>query len=131
MVACGLGIAAAVPLFWLLNHPTALLAQLGQFGLVLIMGVYAGVLPTTLVEAAPVQVRCTAVSIGYNVCSAVISGWTPLVAAWLVARTGDETAPAFLMMAAAAVSFVAIVQFRETYRAPFPVGGFRATAAYA
>jgi hypothetical protein len=34
-------------------------------------------------------------------------------------RTGDETAPAFLIMAAA-VSFLSVLQFRETYRAPSP-----------
>ena len=129
ILACGLGIVAAVPLFWLLNEQSALLAQLGQLGLVVIVGIYAGVLPTILVEAAPAHVRCTAVSIGYSICSAFISGWTPLVAAWLVARTGDEIAPAFLIMAAAAVSLGSILLFRETYRAPFPVGGSGIAAA--
>jgi MFS family permease len=33
------GLVGAVPLFWLLNHPSALLAQIGQLGLVLLMGV--------------------------------------------------------------------------------------------
>jgi MFS transporter, MHS family, proline/betaine transporter len=130
ILACGLGIVAAVPLFWLLDQPSALLAQLGQLGLVVLVGIYAGVLPTILVEAAPAHVRCTAVSIGYSICSAFISGWTPLVAAWLVARTGDEIAPAFLIMAAAAVSLGSILLFRETYRAPFPVGGSGIAAAH-
>jgi MFS transporter, MHS family, proline/betaine transporter len=49
----------------------------------------------------------------------VIGGLTPLAATWLVERTGDEIAPAFLIMAAAAVSFLSVLQFRETYRAPF------------
>jgi len=66
-----------------------------------------------------VQVRCTAVALGYNICLGVIGGVTPLVATWLVERTADETAPAFLIMAAAAVSFAATLWFRETYRTPF------------
>jgi MHS family proline/betaine transporter-like MFS transporter len=41
------------------------------------------------------------------------------VATWLVERTGDEIAPAFLIMAAAAVTFVTLFTLRETYRAPF------------
>jgi hypothetical protein len=39
------------------------------------------------------------------------------VATWLVERTGDEIAPAFLIMAAAAVTFVTLFTLRETYRA--------------
>jgi len=38
------------------------------------------------------------------------------VATWLVERTGDEIAPAFLMMGAAAVTLVTLLWFRETYR---------------
>jgi MFS family permease len=117
-----LGLVGAVPLFWMLNHPSALLAQFGQLGLMLIIGLYGGTLPAFLVEAAPSQVRCTAVSLGYNICQGVIGGLTPLVATWLVERTGDEIAPAFLIMAAAAVTAVTVMCFRETYRAPFAGG---------
>jgi MFS transporter, MHS family, proline/betaine transporter len=44
---------------------------------------------------------------------------TPLVAAWLVERTGDELAPAFLIMATAVISFLVILRMPETYRARF------------
>jgi MHS family proline/betaine transporter-like MFS transporter len=37
-----LGFVGAVPLFYLLNNPSELLAQLGQLGLVLIVGLYGG-----------------------------------------------------------------------------------------
>jgi MFS transporter, MHS family, proline/betaine transporter len=33
------GLICALPLFWVLNHPSALLAQLGQLGLVLLRGI--------------------------------------------------------------------------------------------
>jgi MHS family proline/betaine transporter-like MFS transporter len=122
LLATILGFVGAIPVFWLLNHPSVLLAQLGQLGLVLMVGIFCGAQPTIMVEAAPVQVRCTAVALGYNTCLGIIGGLTPLAATWLVQRTGDEIAPAFLIMAAAAVTFVTILQFRETYRAAF-VGG--------
>jgi MHS family proline/betaine transporter-like MFS transporter len=115
------GLICALPLFWLLNHPSELLAQLGQLGLVLLIGVYYGALPAVLVEAAPPTVRCTAVGLGYNLCMGLFGGLSPLVATWLVERTGDEIAPAFLMMASAAVTFVTLFWFRETYRATFGV----------
>ena len=77
-----------------------------------------------LAEAAPVPVRCTAVSLGCNIAFGLIGGLTPLMAAWLVDRTGDEIAPAFLIMLSAAITF-------ETYRAPFPRGTPKPAAAYA
>jgi MHS family proline/betaine transporter-like MFS transporter len=131
LFACVLGFVGAVPLFLLLNHPPALAAQLGQFGLVLIVGLYGGAQPSIMVEAAPAPVRCTAVALGYNITLGVIGGLTPLVAAWLVDRTGDEIAPAFLIMAAAVVTFVTLLWFRETYRSPFIGGSSGAAALYA
>ena len=122
LLACILGFVGAVPLFWVLNHPSDLFAQLGQLGLVLIIGLFCGTQPTIMVESTPLPVRCTAISLGYNICLGVIGGMTPLAATWLVQRTGDETAPAFLIMAAAAITFVSLMWFRETYRMPF-VGG--------
>ena len=113
------GLIGPLPLFWLMNHPSELLAQLGQLGLVLLIGVYYGALPAVLVEAAPPAVRCTAVALGYNLCYGLFGGLSPLVATWLVERTGDEMAPAFLIMASAAVTFVTLFWFRETYRASF------------
>ena len=70
-------------------------------------------------------------ALGYNICLGVIGGLTPLAATWLVERSGDEIAPAFLIMAAAAVTFFTVLQFRETYRAPFAAGASGAAAAYA
>jgi MHS family proline/betaine transporter-like MFS transporter len=122
LLACILGFVGAMPLFWVLNHPSDLYAQFGQLGLVLIVGLFCGTQPTIMVESTPLPVRCTAISLGYNICLGAIGGMTPLAATWLVQRTGDETAPAFLIMAAAAITFVSLLWFRETYRVPF-VGG--------
>jgi MHS family proline/betaine transporter-like MFS transporter len=121
------GLVGALPLFWLLNHPSALLAQLGQLGFVFLVGIYYAALPALLVEAAPATVRCTAVALGYNLCYGLFGGLSPLAATWLVERTGDEIAPAFLIMASAAVTLATLYWFRETYRTPF--GVVRSTAA--
>jgi hypothetical protein len=42
------------------------------------------------------------------------------VAAWLVERTADELAPAYLIMVAAAVSFLGAWRMKETLRTPLP-----------
>jgi MHS family proline/betaine transporter-like MFS transporter len=119
LLACGLGVVGAVPLFWLLHDPSPLAAQFGQLGLVVIVGLYCGTQPTIMVEATPLAVRCTAVSLGYNLCLGIIGGLTPLAATWLVERTDNEIAPAFMIMAAGAITFMTLLGFRETYRAPF------------
>jgi MFS transporter, MHS family, proline/betaine transporter len=119
LLAVILGFVGAVPLFWLLHDPSPWSAQLGQLGLVVIIGLYCGTQPTIMVEATPLPVRCTAVSLGYNMCLGIIGGLTPLVATWLVERTANEIAPAFLIMAAAAITFMTLLGFRETYRATF------------
>ena len=131
MLACILGFVGAVPVFLLLNHPSALSAQLGQLGLVAVVGLYGGTQPAIMVEAAPLPVRCTAVALGCNITLGIFGGFTPLVAAWLVDRTGEEIALAFMIMAAAAVTFATLLWFRETYRTPFIGGSSGATAAYA
>jgi MFS transporter, MHS family, proline/betaine transporter len=131
LLACILAFVGAVPIFLLLNHPSALSAQLGQLGLVAVVGLYGGAQPAIMVEAAPLPVRCTAVALGYNITLGIFGGFTPLVAAWLVDRTGEEIAPAFLIMGAAAVTFLTVLRFRETYRSPFIGANARAAAAYA
>ena len=60
IVTCVLGLVGALPLFWLLNQPSALFAQFGQLGFMLVIALYGGTLPAFLVEAAPPPVRCTA-----------------------------------------------------------------------
>jgi MFS transporter, MHS family, proline/betaine transporter len=129
LLASMAGVVGALPLFWLLNHPSELLAQIGQLGFVLLMGVYGGTLPAVLVEAAPASVRCTAVALGYNLCFGLFGGLSPLVATWLVERAGNEIAPAFLIMASAAVTLLTIFWFRETYRTLFVVTSSRTATA--
>ena len=46
MLACILGFVGALPVFLLLNHPSELMAQLGQLGLVAMIGLYGGAQPT-------------------------------------------------------------------------------------
>ena len=118
LLAAILTVIAALPLFWVMYHPTPALIFVGQTGFGVLIGMYSGAQATAMVELAPSRIRCTAVALGYNVCLGVFGGLSPLVATWLVERTADQFAPAYLIMAAAVVSFVAALGMPETYRKP-------------
>lgn len=104
---------AMVPLFALMHHESLALVLAGQLGLVLLVGVPLGIQPAFMVEATPPAIRCTAIALGFNTAFGVIGGLTPLAATWLVHRTADDLSPAFMAMAAAAISFAAVLTFRE------------------
>ena len=116
-----LGFVGALPFFWLMHHDDSALVLLGQMGFVIAVGTFVGTQPTIMVEAAPVAVRCTAIALGYNVTLGVVGGLTPLAATWIIERTGNDYSPAFMVMAAAVISFVALVSFKETYKMPLEV----------
>lgn len=111
-----LGFAGALPFFWLMQHSDPALVLLGQMGFVAAVGTFIGTQPVIMVEATPMVVRCTAIALGYNVTLGVVGGLSPLTATWLIERTGNNYSPAFLIMAAAAISFVALLGFKESYK---------------
>lgn len=116
MGATTLGFAGALPLFWLMHHPDPVLVLLGQMGFVLTLGTCLGIMPAIMVEATPRPVRCTAIALGYNITFGILGGLTPLAAAWLIDRTAMDLSPAYMIMAATAISFVSLLFYRETYR---------------
>ena len=52
----------------------------------------------------------------YNIGMALLGGTTPLVAAWLVARTGLTLAPARYLAAAAGLAFIGAMLLSRTTR---------------
>jgi MHS family proline/betaine transporter-like MFS transporter len=86
----------------------------GHVTLALLVAAGSGALPATMAELAPWRVRCTVVAVAHNLAMALLGGTTPLVGAWLVARTGHGLAPAVYLAAAGAVSFVAAYLLPKT-----------------
>ena len=69
-----------------------------------------------MVELVPDRLRCTVLSVGYNLGFGILGGLTPMVAVYTINRSHDDLSPAFLLMAAAAVSSIVIAGLRETYK---------------
>src|SRR4051794_16958735 len=88
----------------------------GEIGLAALVAVISGAMPATMAELAPWRVRCTVLSVAYNLGMALLGGTTPLVAAWLVARTGVTLAPALYLTAAATIAFIGATLLPGTTR---------------
>jgi MHS family proline/betaine transporter-like MFS transporter len=108
----------AWPLFDLLDHPRFAFMLSAQLCMAASLGLYFGQLPALLVEALPEKVRCTAISLSYNFSVGLSGGLTPLVATWLIQRTGDEMVPAIMLMMLAAVVLLALWRTPETAGVP-------------
>lgn len=98
----------AWPLFWLLHSDNIWSIMAGQFGFALVIGGYLGAQPAYMVKIIPANVRCTAAGLAYNITLGLAGGLSPMVATWLVQRTGDDLSPAFLIIAAAIVSWFVV-----------------------
>jgi MHS family proline/betaine transporter-like MFS transporter len=106
----------AWPLFWMLHHPEIALVLPAQIGFAVLVACFGGTVPAAMVELVPDRVRCTALSVGYNTGMAFLGGLSPLVAVYTIKRSQYDLSPAFLLMVAAAISFVVVVGLRETYK---------------
>lgn len=108
LVAISLCLAALTwPLFMLISRGDVQLAVASQGILMALTGCIAFVLPATLAEMFPWRVRATAANLSLNLGFAVFGGTAPMVAAWLVARTGGLSALALYLTALALCSVVA------------------------
>lgn len=100
----------AWPLWWLMHQENIYLVFLGQFGLSGLNAIGWGLSITVLVEMAPQRLRCSTVAMGYNFCLAVFGGTTPIVATYLVSRTGDDFTPIYYVIIATLISLIVIVR---------------------
>nr|WP_090340321.1 MFS transporter [Mycolicibacterium malmesburyense]CRL69400.1 arabinose efflux permease family protein [Mycolicibacterium malmesburyense] len=119
LYAGGFGFAVfAYPLFLLLNSGSLAAAVTAHAALAALESVFVSASLAAGAELFATRVRSSGYSIGYNVSVAVFGGTAPYVATWLVDRTGNQIAPAFYVIAAAAVSLATLLTMRETARQP-------------
>lgn len=108
-------------LFMLFAYPAFSLLSLGGMYAVLaqillgaILAGNDGVLATFLSEMFPTSVRYTCFGLSFNMGNAIFGGTAPFIATFLILQTGNMFAPAFYLMAAALVAFVALLGTKET-----------------
>ncbi|WP_394788026.1 MFS transporter [Rhodoferax sp.] len=111
---CVLAIVCAYPSFQLAKSGSVLLALLGA-ALQSLAAVLSGVVTAVLLsELFPTRVRYTASAISYNLAYTVFGGTAPLMATYLIERTGNHLAPAFYLMAIAVLALLGAMRLPET-----------------
>ncbi|MFO1208986.1 MAG: MFS transporter [Amaricoccus sp.] len=107
-----------VPLFSMLDGATFLTIVLIQIAFGALLTINDGTLPCFLSEIFPTKVRYSGFAFSFNTANALFGGTAPFVATWLISLTGSKLAPAWYLVAAAAVALVAMLLARETAGRP-------------
>jgi len=105
---------AVYPAFAFLgNHPsmTALCIVSGLLA-VFVAGQIVPVL-VMIPELFPKHVRATGIALTYVVSASFFGGFSPFIASWLVAKTGNPLAPAWYVAAACAISLVPVIWLKD------------------
>ena len=118
ITASVLFIVFSVPAFALLDGAGFLLVVIIQVVMGGVLTLNDGTLPSFLSELFPTRVRYTGFALSFNLANAIFGGTAPFVATLLISWTGNKIAPAWYLVAAAAVSLCAVLASRETFRDP-------------
>ncbi len=87
--------------------------MVGQLFVALPWSFVVSVVVVTLVEIFPTRVRYSGASVGYNAAYAIFGGSAPLVASFLVVRTGSDISLAVYLVAVAVVVLLAVFALPE------------------
>ena len=98
-----LAVLTAYPaLAWLAAAPTLGKMLAVELWFSFFFGVYNGAMVAALSEVIPPYVRATCFSLAFSLAAALFGTATPLVSTWLIQATGDNAAPGYWLMLAAA-----------------------------
>ncbi|MCH7950434.1 MAG: MFS transporter [Candidatus Dadabacteria bacterium] len=80
------------------------------------MVIFAGAFAPFMVESFPTRVRMSGISLGNVIGFSVFGGSAPLVASYLISSTNDINAPGIYLAVCSAISLIAVLTIRETYK---------------
>ena len=117
MIACWLFLLTSYPAFYLMaGWPSLATCIIAVGWLQLVKAGHSGVLPSLLSEQFPVEVRAIGVSFGFSMAVSIFGGLAPLVATWLIAKTGDPLSPSYYLIFAALLSLCALIAVQARRR---------------
>jgi len=119
LASCAGFVLVTYPLFAALAaNPTLTVYLFVQFAGAVLYGLVFGVLPTLLAELFPTKVRYTGISLSFGIAIMSFGGFTPFINTWLVDKSGNIVAPAFWVMAVAALSGLVMLATKDRTNIP-------------
>jgi MHS family proline/betaine transporter-like MFS transporter len=106
------------PLFWLLAQRDFTLCLVAQCIFAALLATLVSPLYALLVELFKTRARYTALSLGFNLATALFGGSAPLLATYMVRQSGNVSSPGLYMMLSAAATLLMLGLIRDPYRAP-------------
>jgi MHS family proline/betaine transporter-like MFS transporter len=118
LVAAAALLVLSYPLFGLLAEGDFTLCLVAQCTLAALLATLVSPLYALLVELFKTRARYTALSLGFNIATALFGGSAPLLATYLVKQTGDARSPGLYLMLSAGATVVVLGLIRDPYREP-------------
>lgn len=104
------------PVFWLLNQPGMVMPLISQILFAIIVGIFMGPVPTTLVELFPTKIRFTGVALSYNISAALFGGTAPSVLYWLTKHYPTTNIIAYYVIFFSIITLISLKYFKESYK---------------
>ena len=99
---------------WLVAHITFGNMLITLLWLSFLYGSYNGAMVVALTEVVPASVRTAGFSLAYSLATALLGGFTPGIATWLIEQTQNRAAPGIWLAFGGACGLVAtLVIYRE------------------
>lgn len=106
----------AYPLFSLALTGTFMNAVMVQILFVILLSLSYAILPVTLVEMVPTNIRYSTTALAYNVGNSIFGGTAPLLATFLIKLTQNIIVPSFYLMFSGIVMLIISLTLTETYK---------------
>jgi len=107
-------IVLSFPLLWLMTNEPVWIVVLAGLALLSLLMLYGGPVVAAIGEQFPSRARYSALATGYNLGTAVLGGFAPLVAAWLISVFDTPVAPAGLLVVASLIALPLLLRLKET-----------------
>ncbi len=106
------------PIFMFISDGSFIKLVIAQLALGFFLSMFSGPCVAFIAEIFPTNVRCSTLSIGYNIVVALAGGMTPFIATYLVSATNNNLAPSFYVIAASIITLLTLFTLEETYNKP-------------